>query len=150
MIWPIFQGMETPLFETRLNQNGRIFLLRIKKWATFFYICAFITCVVDFVNAFIVLKSYRRLSGSYPSIIKVESIASMVFLVVFSFLLVLSGNFFYQFSKQSISAANVQDEVAFNDSLKFLLKHITVSSILFTINFAWVVLVLYVALKIGY
>jgi hypothetical protein len=142
--------METDLFEVKINEQGRSVLRHIRNWAKFFYICTFFTLVFDFANGFVAFKKFYKLYTNYPSLVKLEFIASNGFLFIYSFLLVASAYCFYQFAAKSFIALEEQDESSYNDALRFLLKHITIASILFALNSLWALLIFYVQIKLSY
>lgn len=142
--------MEIHLFETKLNDHGIHFLTRINKWATVFYSCTIATCIFDMINAYFAFREYVKFSDNYPSLIKFQSLVSSVFLVIYPVLLVLTGYFFYQFTHKSMKALQHQNESEYNDSLRFLLKHISIASILFALNSVWALMLTYIQIKIGF
>ena len=142
--------MEPHLFEVKVNQQGRDLIARIRNWAKFFYVCTFFTLVFDFANGFVAFKKFYKLYDSYPSLLKMEFIVSNGFIFIYSLLLVASGYFFYRFATRSFFAVEQDNESSYNDALRFLLKHITIASILFGLNSLWAFLIFYVQIKLGY
>src|SRR5689334_3114123 len=142
--------MEIHLFETKLNEQGKNFLVRINKWAKLFYGCTIATCIFDLISAWLVLKSYLKYSGNYPSVLRFQTITTMIFLIIYPALLVGTGYFFYQFSKKSVKAIEYEDEQEYNQALSFLLKHITAASVLFTLNSIWAFIIVVLQIKLGY
>src|SRR3954468_24805748 len=126
--------METELFEIKLNDQGKMLLLRIYSWAKVLYICSFITFVFDLVNTYLGLRAYRRFSGSYPTLAKLQSLAGLGFLPVYGTLLIIQAWLFYRFSQRSKDACAMGNSGVFNDAFNWLLKHIIIASILFALN----------------
>jgi hypothetical protein len=140
--------METHLFEISIIQEWRSFLVRLKKWAKFFYVCTILTLVFDFINAGITLRTIIR--SSFTGLIKLEWIVAIIFVISFGILSTLSGYFFHQFTSQSSAALKMENGNAYNSALRFLINHIIVSSILLLVNLLWIILVVYVQIKIVY
>jgi hypothetical protein len=142
--------METHLFQVKVNQQGRSLLLRMKKWAIFFYGCTIVTGVFDCVNAYLILEGYKKYANSYSYYLKFQSIVSIVFLLLYSFLLIFSARYFYQFTSKSVTAVEQDNEIEYNNNLNFLLRHVVVSSILFTLNSLWSLMLAFMQIRTGY
>jgi len=143
-------AMETHLFQVRINQQGRSLLLRMKKWAIFFYGCTIVTGVFDSVNAYLIFEGYKKYAKSYSYFLKFQSIISIAFLLVYSFLVILTAHYFYQFTTKSATAIEEDNELEYNSNLNFLLRHIVVSSILFTLNSLWSFMLALIQIRTGY
>jgi hypothetical protein len=141
--------METHLFQVKVNQQGRSLLLRMKKWAIF-YGCTIVTGVFDCVNAYLILEGYKKYANSYSYYLKFQSIVSIVFLLLYSFLLIFSARYFYQFTSKSVTAVEQDNEIEYNNNLNFLLRHVVVSSILFTLNSLWSLMLAFMQIRTGY
>jgi hypothetical protein len=142
--------METHLFQARINQQGRSLLLRIKKWTAFFYGCTIVTGIFDSVNAYFMLENFEKYGYSYPYYLKFQNILTIIFLIIFGGLLIFSAWYCYQFAAKSITAIEQDNELEYNNSFNFLLKHIIVSSVLFTLNSLWLFILVFIQMRNSY
>ena len=135
--------MQENLFEIKITPESRLVLMRIKKWAVFFYICTIATCILDSISAALLFKNYRKFFQDYTSTIRFQIVTDIIGLFTYGLLLVLGGYFFYQFCRRSTMAFENESSEDFNESFKFLLRHVTIASFLFAINSIWAIVVVY-------
>ena len=131
--------METELFEVRLDESGKRLLQRLVFWTKFFYVCTLITCVFDFLNGALVLRTYTQVSGSLAPIFKFEYLFNAIFLAVYAIMLPLQAWFFFRFSGKSNRAAQSGNSEAYNESFQWLVKHAVLASVLFAFNSLWAI-----------
>ena len=141
--------MEPDLFEIKLNDKGKILLLRINSWAKFLYICTMITCVFDLINAYIGFWAYKKFLSSSIGIIKFQTQMNIIFLAIYAIALPVQAYLFYRFSTRSRKALLYENSEDFNDSFRWLLKHAMVASFLFALNSLWAILVTYSEIKMA-
>ena len=140
--------METHLFEAKINNKGKDLLFRTKRWAAIFYGCAIITFIFHIINAFLTVRNYLRLGSRYSATIKAEIIIDIVFLALFSILLITQSYYFLQFSMRSNTALQNENEDDFNESFAFLLKHIIIAAILFALNTVWAIYLVFLLMRV--
>jgi len=136
--------MEKSLFETSVSPVGRSLLIRIHKWAKFFYACTIATFLFDGWNAWLVAKAFRQFPDSYPAALRFQTAASIVFLVIYGILLVIQAYYFLRFARKSTLALDYENGESFNDAFTFLLRHIITATILFALNSIWAFLIAFV------
>lgn len=130
-------GMNEELFEIKLDETGKKLLIRISRWARFLYVCTLLTCVFDLTMAYLGLKSLLKYDYYNFAYQKFYISFNIIFLIIYAILLPLQAYFFFTFSRKTRKAIQYEDSIGFNNSIKWLLKHVITASILFTLNSIW-------------
>ncbi len=130
--------MNEELFETKLDENGKKLLIRINRWAKLLYICCILTCIFDLINAYLGIRSFLKNVDGYNDYLKFSVSFNIIFLIIYAVLLPIQAYYFISFSRNARKAIQYEDSIGFNNSFKWLLKHVITASILFTLNSIWI------------
>lgn len=130
--------MKEELFEIKLDETGKRLLLRVNFWARFLYVCTLLTCVFDLINAYLGIKSFFKNADGYNDYLKFSVSLNIIFLTIYAVLLPIQAYYFLSFSRNARKAIRYEDSIGFNNSFKWLLKHVITASILFTLNSIWI------------
>ena len=134
--------METNLFNTGINEEGKILLKKTQQWATILYTCTLVTCLFNLINCYTSLKWYFNTDISYfDQRFKIYYIVNAVFLGVYGIMLPVQVYLFYTFIQKVNKAVWEEDENGLNASFKWLLWHTKVASLLFALNGLWAIYV---------
>lgn len=129
--------MNEELFEIKLDETGKKLLTRISRWASILYICCVLTCIFDLINAYLGIKSFLKYADKYDDYMRFSVSFNIIFLIIYAVLLPMQAYYFLSFSRNARKAMQYEDSIGFNSSFKWLLKHIIIASILFTLNSIW-------------
>jgi hypothetical protein len=131
-------GMKEELFQIKLDETGKRLLMRINFWARLLYIFSLITCIFDFILAWIVFTSFSKYSsGINSSFLTLILRLDIFFLVLYAVLLPAQAYYFLVFTGKSRKAMQYEDSTGFNYSFKWLLRHAVIAAILFSLNSIW-------------
>ena len=131
--------METELFNVTTNDQSKRLMKKIHFWAIFFYVCTIISCIFDLINAYTSYRIYANRFSQLPMIFKVQTAINVIFLIVYAIILPIQSYFFYRFTGQSKRSMQYGNSKQYNDSFKWLLKHIILASFLFALNSLWAI-----------
>lgn len=134
-------GMKEELFQIKLDETGKKLLTRISRWASFLYICCVLTCIFDLINAYLAIKAFLKYSDGYEDYMKFSVSFNIIFLIIYAVLLPIQAYYFLSFSRKARKAIQYEDSFSFNNSFKWLLKHVIIAIILFTLNSIWAFLI---------
>ncbi len=129
--------MNEELFQIKLDETGKNLLIRISRWARFLYVCCVLTCIFDLVNAYLGIKTFLKYADNYDDYMRFSVIFNIIFLIIYAVLLPAQAYYFLSFSRKARKAIQYEDSFSFNNSFKWLLKHVIIASLLFTLNSIW-------------
>ena len=105
-----------------------------------FIVCASITGLYNFFNAYKSYKIFMSLPKFIPEDVKVHSVANIVFLLLYGIMVPIQSFFFYLFASKFHYRFRNDQTQEFSPYLNWLVKQSIVAIILFGINAVWAVI----------
>ena len=122
------------VFEIRLSEQTLKKLEGLLPWARFMMISMLVISIVGMINAYYGYKLHLRFEASLPPVLNFQSLASVVFLVVYALVLPVQGYYFLRFCVEARAAIRGQDSKKLNGAFRFLASQVIVFSLLLALN----------------
>ena len=135
----LFCFMQDEIFDIVLNNEGRSHILRLFGRVRFVFIASVIWSVIALLSTIAGIISTLRIMRNVDDWLTVRLIVMYAFMFLNVILVLLTGYYYYAFSKQIREGIDAQDPVSFNRSFGLLATNAVIVAISVVLNIAYLV-----------
>lgn len=129
--------MSNELFEIESRDKTARLFSAIYKWGAIFLISSVISGIFYCINAIKLIRFYLDTQTEVPRSYKVQTIASITFLIFSAIMFILQALFFFRFAAKMKSIRSDENVEPFNSSFTWLMRQAAIAAIYFAFNAIW-------------